>query len=135
MDILNSTPSQRIEKRRQTVMIELLHQSQQTAYLPFREALAGKPVQIMPWQVGNQPALVFAIRHGTRHQELQIFGIHPMHCAKGVCQKETGLNAPFELLFRYCLLGRQSHHQVIDALDEACRIIKLSAFGQHGLFE
>ncbi len=68
--------AERIEQRRETVMIEFLHQGQELAQFSRGETLAGKPVQVVAGQVGKQAALVFAEGHAARDQELEVFRFH-----------------------------------------------------------
>ena len=57
-------------------MIQLLHQREQTAQFTGWETLAGKPVKVMPRQVGNDTPFVFAIGHDAGDQKLQGLGFH-----------------------------------------------------------
>ena len=68
--------AQRVEQIRQAVVIDLLHQGQQAAQLSVGEPLAGKPVQVLARQVGNDSAFVFAEGHFTGHQQFEFFGVH-----------------------------------------------------------
>ena len=63
------TLAKRIQKRRETVVVYLLHQRQQAPNFSLREAVTGKPVQVMARQIRNQSPLVFSIRHFTRQQQ------------------------------------------------------------------
>ena len=58
----------------QTVVIDLEHQLQQLADLPFGKTFARKPVQIVVRQVRNDHALVLAKGHGRGEQLFEIFG-------------------------------------------------------------
>ena len=57
-------------------MIQLLHQRQQQTDLAGWEALASEPIEIPAGQVGDQPALVLAVRHDACNQQLQVFVVH-----------------------------------------------------------
>lgn len=57
-------------------MVNFLHERQQTTDLPRRKALAGKPVEIVAWQIGDQTPLIFAKGHTAGHQQEQVIGIH-----------------------------------------------------------
>ena len=67
---------QRVQQVREAVVIDLLHQRQQTTQFPFGEALAGKPVQLLPRQVGDDSAFVFAEGHFAGDQQFEFFGVH-----------------------------------------------------------
>jgi len=60
---------QRLQKVRQAVVVNLLHQGQQTADFTRRKAFSGKPVQVIPRQIGNQRALVLAEWHCPGNQQ------------------------------------------------------------------
>ncbi len=60
--------SQGIKQRRKAVVIQLLHQRQQTADFAGRKACASKPVKVWSGQAGNQAAFVLAVRHRERNQ-------------------------------------------------------------------
>lgn len=53
-------------------MVDLLHQCQETTDLAVRKALAGKPVEIMTGQIGNQATFIFAVGHGAGNQEQEV---------------------------------------------------------------
>ena len=71
-----SALAQRIEQRRQPVVIQLQHQRQQPAQLAVRKALARKPREIRAGQVGDQSTLILAVRHAHAHQLRQVFRFH-----------------------------------------------------------
>ena len=52
--------AQRPQQVFQTVVVDLLHQSQQLTDLAFGEAFSRKPVEVVAGQVGDQFAFVFA---------------------------------------------------------------------------
>ncbi|CAI8703935.1 hypothetical protein EMIT0347P_100107 [Pseudomonas sp. IT-347P] len=68
--------AQRFEQIRQAVMVDLLHQREQATEFAVGETFTGKPVQVRPRQVGNDPALVFAEGHFAGDQQFEFFGIH-----------------------------------------------------------
>ena len=70
-------PPQRRQKLAQTVVVDFVHQRQQTAQLVVRKALAGKPVQVVAGQVCQHTAFVLAIGHLHRHQALQRGRVQP----------------------------------------------------------
>jgi hypothetical protein len=57
-------------------MVEFLHQGQELAQFARGKTFAGKPVQVVAGQVGQQAALVFAEGHAARDQELEVVGFH-----------------------------------------------------------
>ena len=57
-------------------MIDLLHQRQQPTDFPPGETFAGKPVEVVTWQIGEQAAFVFAERHLAGYQQQQVFRFH-----------------------------------------------------------
>lgn len=67
-------------------MVDLLHQGQQASDFALGKSLARKPVEIISGQVGNQAALVFAVRHDAGDEELEVFGGHG-----GVVQSECAV--------------------------------------------
>ena len=73
--------AQRVEKSLQAVVIQFLHQRQQSADLPRRKTLAREPVEVMARQVGNQAALLFAKGHLRGDEALEVFGVHGRYCA------------------------------------------------------
>ena len=68
--------AQRFEQVREAVMVDLLHQREQATEFAVRETFAGKPVQVWPRQVGNDPALIFTEGHFAGDQQFEFFGIH-----------------------------------------------------------
>ena len=60
----------------QDVMVNLLHQSQQSADLAFGKTFSRKPVQVISRQISQQLALVLAKWHGHGHKFLQVIGVH-----------------------------------------------------------
>jgi len=68
--------AQRIQQVGQTVMIDFLHQCQQTAEFTVGETLAREPVQVLTRQVGKDSALVLTKGHLTRNEQLELFRIH-----------------------------------------------------------
>ena len=57
-------------------MFQLVHQCQQAADFSRLTSLARKPVEIVDGQVGDHPALVFAIGHGASEQEFEVKVVH-----------------------------------------------------------
>ena len=55
-------------KSRQAVVVNGLHQGEQAAQFVLGEAFAGKPVQVVDRQVGQELTGVFAMGHGCAHQ-------------------------------------------------------------------
>ena len=72
--LAGSTLAKRMEQRRESVVIDFMHQRQQEANLAFGKAFPGKPVEVVARQVGDQPALVFAERHFAFQQKRQVVG-------------------------------------------------------------
>jgi hypothetical protein len=68
--------AQWFEQVREAVMVDLLHQREQATEFAVRETFTGKPVQVWPRQVGNDPALVLAEGHFAGDQQFEFFGIH-----------------------------------------------------------
>ncbi|MBB6342878.1 hypothetical protein HNP49_003066 [Pseudomonas fluvialis] len=64
-------------------MIDFLHQHQQTPNFSLGETCAGKPVEVVARQVGNQAAFVFAKGHAPAYQQEKIFGIHQQENCPG----------------------------------------------------
>lgn len=75
-------------------MIQLLHQRQQQTDLAGWKALASEPIEVLSWQVGDQPAFVLAVRHDACNQQLQVFVVHPETGSidSFVCDKENNLS-------------------------------------------
>ena len=63
-------------------MVHLVHQCEQTAELAARKPFAGKPVKVIPGQVGDESALVFAEGHGDCDKALKVLGLH-VHIMQG----------------------------------------------------
>ena len=57
-------------------MVDLLHQGEQPAGFTGRKARAGKPVEVIARQVGDQAALVFAKGHDAGDEQFEVGGIH-----------------------------------------------------------
>jgi hypothetical protein len=68
--------AQWVKQIRQTVVVDLLHQRQQSAQFPVRKTLASEPVQVLPGKVGQDSAFVFAERHLARDQQFELLRIH-----------------------------------------------------------
>lgn len=60
----------------QGVVVEFIHQREQRAQFAFRKTFAREPAEVVAGQIGQQPALVFAVRHGERDKALQMILIH-----------------------------------------------------------
>ncbi len=63
----------------QAVVVNRLHQRQQSPQTARRKSLAGEPVQIVTRQIGNQTAFVFAKGHLYFEQLDQKLGIDGVH--------------------------------------------------------
>ena len=50
-------------------MIDFLHEREQASYFAVGKPLTGKPIEIMPGQVSDNSALVFAKRHLAFQQQ------------------------------------------------------------------
>ena len=72
-------------------MINLLHQGQQAAQLSVGEPLAGKPVEVLARQVGNDPAFVFAEGHLAGDQQFEFFRVHGVSAVWGETLENTGI--------------------------------------------
>lgn len=83
--------AQRFEQVREAVMVDLLHQREQAAEFAVRETFTGKPVQVWPRQVGNDPALVFAEGHFSGYQQFEFFGIHQGFRLAQISLENTGI--------------------------------------------
>lgn len=59
-------------------MVEFVHQGQQLPKTPRRKTCAGKPIEIVPRQVGNQAPFVLAKGHLDLNKTLQIVRKHEM---------------------------------------------------------
>ena len=81
---------QRIQQVRQTVVVDLLHQCQQTAQFPLGETLPGEPVQVLTGQVGKDSTLVFTEGHLARYQQFELFRIHG-NCLVQDHRQNTGI--------------------------------------------
>lgn len=57
-------------------MVQLVHEREQPADLARREPFAGEPVEVMPGQVGDEPAFVFAEGHGKGDEAFKVWGLH-----------------------------------------------------------
>ena len=57
-------------------MVHLVHQCQQPPDFAAREPFAGHPVKVVPGQVGNEPAFVFAERHGKGDKAFEVWDLH-----------------------------------------------------------
>src|SRR5690606_30510467 len=68
--------AQRIEQRRQAVMIDFLHQRQQLADVARREADPGEPVEIVARKIGNQAPLILSVGHRLGPQALEVVMRH-----------------------------------------------------------
>ncbi len=68
--------AQRFEQVREAVMVDLLHQCEQATEFAVRETFAGKPVQVWPREVSNDPAFVFTEGHFAGYQQFEFFRIH-----------------------------------------------------------
>jgi len=68
--------AQRFKQLRQAVVIDFLHQGQQSAQFAMGEAFSGEPVQVGAGQVGNDAALVFAEGHFAGNQQFELFRVH-----------------------------------------------------------
>ncbi len=75
---------QRHQQIAQAVMVDLVHQRQQPSQLPRRKPFACEPRQVIPWQVGNDPSLVFAKRHAAGNQQFKHFRFHRRSLAMSV---------------------------------------------------
>lgn len=61
---------------RESVVVDLPHQGEQAADFSRRKSGSGEPVEVMPRQIGNQPALVFAIGHDCDNEQFEVLRIH-----------------------------------------------------------
>lgn len=68
--------AQRVEQAAQAVVIHLLHQRKQPADFARRESFACEPVEVVPGQIGDKPAFVFAEGHGERDEAFEIGALH-----------------------------------------------------------
>ena len=57
-------------------MIEFLHEREQAADFSRRKPLACEPIEVMAGQIRDESALVFAERHGERHEAFEVVRIH-----------------------------------------------------------
>lgn len=65
--------AKRIEQAFQAVMVHLVHQREQPAEFASRESFTGQPVKVMPGQVGDEPAFVFAEGHGDGDEAFEVW--------------------------------------------------------------
>lgn len=68
--------AQRVEQRTQAIVIELLHEREQAADFSGRKAFAGEPIEVVPGQIGHEPAFVFSEGHGERDEAFEVVRIH-----------------------------------------------------------
>ena len=68
--------AQRFEQFGQAVVVDFLHQGQQTTQFTVGETFTGEPIQVGSRQVGNDPAFVFAEGHLAGDEQFEFFGIH-----------------------------------------------------------
>ena len=57
-------------------LAELVHQRQQPPQFALRKLFAREPVQVMPRQVGDPPALVLAERHLAGDEQFKVLALH-----------------------------------------------------------
>ena len=67
---------QGLQQVRVTVMVNFMHQPQQTARLALGKAFAGKPSQVVAGQVSQSLAFVFAKGHGHGDELFQVLRVH-----------------------------------------------------------
>ena len=65
----------RVQEWLQAVVLDLLHEGQESAKRAFGDSLPGKPVQVVSGQVGERLAFVLAVGHLQRDEFLEIRGI------------------------------------------------------------
>jgi hypothetical protein len=68
--------AQWIEQVRQPVVVDFLHQRQQTAQFSVGKAFASEPVQVLTGQVGQDSALVLTEGHLARNEQFELFRVH-----------------------------------------------------------
>lgn len=57
-------------------MVHLVHQREQAAEFAPRKPFAGHPVKVMPRQVGDESAFVFAEGHGDGDEAFKVRDLH-----------------------------------------------------------
>lgn len=60
----------------QVVVVEFVHQREQSTEFASGESFARKPAEVMSWQVRDEAALVFPVRHLTGGEEFEGFRCH-----------------------------------------------------------
>ena len=68
--------AQWLEQIGQAIVVDLMHQLQQTTGFVLGKSLAREPVEVVARKISQRDALVLAKGHGTRHQQLQVLGLH-----------------------------------------------------------
>lgn len=68
--------AERLQQASQAVVIDFVHQRELSAEFAARESLTGQPVEVVPGQVGNEPALVFSEGHGDGDEGFEVWSLH-----------------------------------------------------------
>lgn len=66
----------RFEQSIESVVVDFMHQGEQSPDFPLREALPGEPGKVGAGKVSDESAFVFTERHRAGGELLQIFGVH-----------------------------------------------------------
>ena len=83
--------AQRFEQFGQAVVVDFLHQGQQSTQLAVGETFTGEPIQVRAGQVGDDPALVFAEGHLAGDQQFEFFRVHGGSAVWGETLENTGI--------------------------------------------
>lgn len=73
--LFNTSIAQWFEQIGQSIVVNLVHQAEQSSDFSLWHTLSHKPAQIIARQIGNQSTFVLTKRHGPCDQQLQIVGI------------------------------------------------------------
>ena len=83
--------AQRFEQFRQAVVIDFLHQGQETAQFAVGESFTGEPIEVRAGQVGDDSAFVFAEGHLASNQQFELFRVHQSDRLDSMSLENTGI--------------------------------------------